>query len=180
MADCLALSVRALIERDPEGVETHPRVEIFYDAVSAMDGVNAEVPDAILLDVLLSGPNGFSFLDELASYHDTARIPVILISSLDLSNRDLTHYGVVQVLNKATMTPEDIQAALILALGRQPAPAIAEATIVPETPTEVATVLESAAPEAANPETVKPDSATVPHPQVAESGIAQLNRQLEQ
>ena len=51
---------------------------------------------------------------------DTARIPVVLISSLDFSNRNLSHYGVVQVLQKSTMTPEDIQLAVINALASDP------------------------------------------------------------
>lgn len=86
--------------------------EIFDNAVSAIAAVNEQLPDAILLDVLLTGPDGFAFLNELASYQDTAKIPVVLMSSLDLTGQDLSHYGVIAVLDKSTMTPEDIQGAL--------------------------------------------------------------------
>lgn len=91
-------------------------IRIFNDAISAMDAINGELPDLILLDVLLSGPNGFTLLNELASYSDTADIPIIIISSLDLCQRDLEIYGVVNVLNKSTMTPHAIQEAIRYAL----------------------------------------------------------------
>lgn len=89
-----------------------PRTRIFNDALSAMEGLREEVPDVILLDILLTGPNGFTFLNELASYSDTMRIPVALVTSLDLSGHNLEHYGVFTILNKTTMTPEDISAAV--------------------------------------------------------------------
>ena len=112
MAECIALSVRA--------ASNSPAAQVFHNAIEAMQGISQQLPDAILLDVLLDGPDGFTFLNELISYQDTARIPVVLISSLDFSNRDLSHYGVVQVLQKSTMTPEDIQLAVINALASAP------------------------------------------------------------
>ena len=63
----------------------------------------------IFLDILLDGPDGFTFLNELVSYSDTARIPVVIISSLDFGGKDLSNYGVVGVLDKANMKPEDIR-----------------------------------------------------------------------
>ena len=63
----------------------------------------------IFLDILLDGPNGFTFLNELVSYNDTARIPVVIMSSLDFKDIDLSGYGVVGVLDKAYMKPEDIR-----------------------------------------------------------------------
>jgi len=99
-----------------EAIPGQPQVETFDNAVAAMAAVNEQLPDAILLDVLLVGPDGFAFLNELASYLDTARIPVVLMSSLDFSGQDLSPYGVVAVLDKATMTPETIQEALQQAL----------------------------------------------------------------
>lgn len=86
------------------------KVKIFSDAISAISALDAEnLPDLIFLDVLLDGPDGFTFLNELASYSDTAKIPVVIISSLDLRNRTLGNYGVVGVLDKTKMTPKDIQ-----------------------------------------------------------------------
>ena len=110
MAECLALAVQQQLQ----SVE----IATFRDAVAAMNGLGEKLPDLILLDVLLSGPDGFTFLNELMSYQDTAQIPVILVSSLDFSGQDLSHYGVVQVLDKATMTPAAVATAVQTALRR--------------------------------------------------------------
>lgn len=110
MAECLALAVQQQLQ--PVEIAT------FRDAVAAMNGLGEKLPDLILLDVLLSGPDGFTFLNELMSYQDTAQIPVILVSSLDFSGQDLSHYGVVQVLDKATMTPVTVATAVQTALRR--------------------------------------------------------------
>lgn len=82
---------------------------IFHDAVSAMQSLNDTLPSLIFLDVLLTGPDGFTFLNELISYEDTAKIPVVIVSSLELQKQNLSHYGVVKILNKATMTPSDLK-----------------------------------------------------------------------
>lgn len=114
MADCIALSVNGATETLPDGTESAaPDVLVFNDAVSAMNAIDETLPDVILLDIMLSGPDGFTFLNELISYHDTARIPVALITSLNLDHRNLEHYGVFRILNKGTMTPADIQAAVL-------------------------------------------------------------------
>ena len=85
------------------------KTRIFGDAISAMVALDDELPTMIFLDILLSGPDGFTFLNELISYPDTMKIPVVVISSLKFSERDLRNYGVVGVLDKTTMTPEDVK-----------------------------------------------------------------------
>ena len=85
------------------------KTRIFGDAISAMAAINDELPEMIFLDILLSGPDGFTFLNELVSYSDTMKIPVVVISSLQFEERDLANYGVVAVLDKAKMRPEEIQ-----------------------------------------------------------------------
>ena len=84
-------------------------VKIFDNAIEAMQAIgDGEMPEIIFLDVLLVGPDGFTFLNELASYGDTAKIPIVLVTSLDIDERGLSNYGVVGVLEKDTMKPEDI------------------------------------------------------------------------
>lgn len=122
-ADIVTMAARLALPELPE-------IDTFYDAVSAMDAVSEAIPDLIILDVLLSGPDGFTFLNELASYQDTAKIPVILMSSLDFSEQDLSHYGVVCILDKSTMTPQDISAAVRSILTPSATPLPVEADIV--------------------------------------------------
>ena len=82
-------------------------------AIEAIDLVDELQPAAIILDIMLPGVTGFSLLHELQSYADTASLPVVLCTSLadDLQLRELSSYGVRRLLDKLTMTPEDIVAA---------------------------------------------------------------------
>ncbi len=84
-------------------------VKIFPDAIAAVSALSKPLPKLIFLDILLTGPDGFTLLHELASYQDSAQIPVVIVSSLDLKNHDLSAYGVVGILDKCQMTPSDIK-----------------------------------------------------------------------
>ena len=84
--------------------------KIFSNAIEAMQAIDDELPELIFLDILLDGPDGFTFLNELASYADTAKVPVVIVSSLDFKDQDLRTYGVVGILDKNTMTPQEIRA----------------------------------------------------------------------
>ena len=90
------------------------RTKIAPHALAAINDIDDFKPAAIILDVLLTGSTAFTLLHELQSYSDTGNIPVILCSNLadDLNFDDLKHYGVKRVLNKATMTPSDLVAAI--------------------------------------------------------------------
>ena len=83
-------------------------------ALAAIDAVDVRRPDAIVLDVFLAGPNAFTLLHELRSHSDLAGIPVILCTnSADMiAEEDLVAYGVERVLDKTTMRPEDLVAAI--------------------------------------------------------------------
>jgi DNA-binding response OmpR family regulator len=83
-------------------------------ALAAIDMIDTQKPDALLLDVLLAGPNAFTLLHELKSHSDLADIPVILCtnSADQLIPEDLAAYGVRQILDKATMMPGDVVAAI--------------------------------------------------------------------
>lgn len=106
IAECLSVTIRhAFRELDMEAP-----VQSFSDALAAITAIDDDAPALIFLDVLLTGPNGFTFLNELASYTETAKIPIVIMSSLDLTSYDLRHYGVVKVLQKETMTPADAAA----------------------------------------------------------------------
>ena len=84
-------------------------VKIFANAIEAMQEIaQGDLPDLIFLDILLDGPDGFTFLNELVSYEDTKKIPVVIVSSFNYSQRDLACYGVVGCLNKDTMIPQEI------------------------------------------------------------------------
>lgn len=110
MAECLARALDQVTSSAPEILR-------FSNAIEAMSALAQGLPDLIMLDVLLDGPDGFTFLNELMSYTDTARIPVIIVTSLDLGPEPLADYGVVAVLQKDTMTPATILQGAQHALG---------------------------------------------------------------
>lgn len=88
---------------------TKKDTRIFSNAIEAMQALDEELPELIFLDILLTGPDGFTFLNEMVSYSDTAAIPIVVVSSLDFSGKNLSAYGVVGYLSKDTMTPAEIK-----------------------------------------------------------------------
>ena len=88
-------------------------------AESAIELIDDFTPDVLLLDMLLTGPNAMTLLHELQSYEDTKRLPVVLCTSLTHMHKNfeaLKAYGVRSVLNKATLTPASLLAAIEEAL----------------------------------------------------------------
>lgn len=84
------------------------QIHSFSNVVDAIAALNQTLPDLIFLDILLNGPDGFSFLNELISYPDTNNIPIILVTSLKLLPAQLAPYHIVSVLQKEIMLPQDI------------------------------------------------------------------------
>ena len=110
-----------IIEDDPDFAEIYQKhlacnfpeipLQIFYNAIEANAAFSElseeELPSLIILDILLTGPDGFTLLNELISYPETSQIPVLLISSLNLGQMSLQAYNVCAILNKETFTPAD-------------------------------------------------------------------------
>ncbi len=83
----------------------------FSTAQEAMEWINANNPVLIIADILLGDHTTLTLFHELQSYPDTAAIPVIVCTSLgthSLSKADLKSYGIVEVLDKTTMTPDQL------------------------------------------------------------------------
>ena len=89
-------------------------VSTFENAIDAINALpdDCTPPSVIILDVLLTGPDGFTFLNEIASYLDLSNIPIIIVSSLNFPMQTLESYNVKKILNKATMMPQDLPAAI--------------------------------------------------------------------
>ena len=89
-------------------------VSTFENAIDAINALpdGCTPPSVIILDVFLTGPDGFTFLNEIASYSDLSNIPIIIVSSLNFPMQTLESYNVRRILNKATMTPQDLPAAI--------------------------------------------------------------------
>lgn len=86
-------------------------LKFFHDGVAAMAEMDTEVPDLVILDILLTGPTGFAVLNEMRSYPELANVPVIIVSSVKIPEEDavaLKQYGIVTSLDKAEMTPKEL------------------------------------------------------------------------
>jgi DNA-binding response OmpR family regulator len=111
-----------IVEDDVWLAEQHARtlqtagfkVSYALHALSALDIIDEAKPDAIVLDLFLAGPNGLVLLHELRSHNDIGQIPVVVCtnSTDTFAPEDLVAYGVSRVLDKATMTPNMLVAAV--------------------------------------------------------------------
>lgn len=88
------------------------------DGIAGIDALDTATPDVVVLDVFLPGPNAFVLLHEMQSYTDLSKIPIILCtaSAIDVPLEKVSPYGVVAVLDKETMHPSDVVAAVRRAL----------------------------------------------------------------
>ena len=86
------------------------QADFVHHALAAIDALDTRLPDALVLDVLLPGPNVFTLLHEIRSHSDLASIPVILCTATadQLAGEDIATYGIKTVLDKTTMHPDDL------------------------------------------------------------------------
>lgn len=108
MSECVERALEQALPTSDNYVEQEHKILKITNAIEAMSLLNEDLPDLIFLDVLLNGPDGFSFLNELISYNDTAKIPVVIMTSLNLEKYDLDHYNIKHIFQKETMTPQQI------------------------------------------------------------------------
>lgn len=114
---------RVLIIEDDEWLaQQHERslirekyeVQVVSNALEAMNAIDEFQPDALLMDVLLPGSTAFSLLAEMKSYSDIGAIPVVLCTNIAeaISLENARAYGVKRILDKTTMHPGDVPAAI--------------------------------------------------------------------
>ena len=90
------------------------QTERAHNSLEGIDMIDRVRPSAIILDLFMPGPSGLVLLHELQSHADLARIPVILVTNAanDIKPGALQPYGVALTLDKTTMQPSDIVAAV--------------------------------------------------------------------
>jgi CheY-like chemotaxis protein len=59
-----------------------------YGGREAIEAARAELPDLIVLDLMMPDVNGFDVVDALIQRSDTARIPVLVVTAKDLTHED--------------------------------------------------------------------------------------------
>ena len=88
-------------------------IERASNAYSAMDSIDDNLPDAVLMNVSLSGASSIALLHELQAYADTGSLPIIVCGHAgDLTIDELQPYGVKRLVDSMTMRPDDLIAAV--------------------------------------------------------------------
>ena len=89
-----------------------------YDSVlvrspqEAMNCLDEGGIDVVVLDMLLAVETGAALLNEMRSFGDLSRIPVIVCTGSDVTQEDLSSFGVVAVLDKSIMDAQDLRVEL--------------------------------------------------------------------
>ena len=92
--------------------ELNYKSKIVVSGGQAMEAIDSWRPDALLLDMLLAGETGVALLHELRSHEDLAKLPVIVCSSVEIGEEQLSSFGVAKVLDKSRATPDEIRSAI--------------------------------------------------------------------
>ena len=86
----------------------------------ALDAIAAELPDAILLDLMMPEMDGFELVAALQADTRWRDIPVVVVTALDLTaeDRQRLNGGVEQILSKHAFPPAELMARLGALLGK--------------------------------------------------------------
>ncbi|RPI91948.1 MAG: helix-turn-helix domain-containing protein, partial [Chloroflexi bacterium] len=118
-----------VVDDDPGVLELHSRIveQTGRRAVTARNGrealtlIEQQIPDLILLDLMMPELDGFAVLDELRARESTREIPVIILTARLLSDADLErcNRGVASILGKGLFNAEETLGHIEAALARQ-------------------------------------------------------------
>ncbi|MGD9642933.1 MAG: response regulator [Elusimicrobiales bacterium] len=113
------------------------RPVVVNNPLAVIDVLRSEEPDALLLDIMMPGKDGFAIMDEMQESSDTAKIPIIVLSALRLDNYQ--ERGILTGLPE--IVSRDIPADLLIKLieeqtsqGPAPAPEGSPAQLPPSKP----------------------------------------------
>jgi len=110
-----------VIESEPWLAEHYQRtlerrgfaVKCASNAYSAIDSIDSDLPDAVVMNVDISGASSIALLHELQAYTDTGMLPVIVCGrASDVTLDELQPYGVKRLVDSTTMRPDDLVAAV--------------------------------------------------------------------
>jgi DNA-binding response OmpR family regulator len=99
------------------------RVREAGDGRAALAGFSAELPTLVLLDLMMPEMDGFEFLRRVREKPEWREIPVIVITSKDLTEEDRRRLNgsVAQILQKGGYSFDELLAQIrTLIRGRQP------------------------------------------------------------
>ncbi|MCX6306689.1 MAG: response regulator [Bacteroidetes bacterium] len=93
------------------------QVDIARNGFEALEAVKVKIPDAIILDLMMPGIDGFEVLEKIRGNSETANIPVLILTAMYLDASDLTRLtrnNIHQLVQKG-----DINKIALLSIVRQ-------------------------------------------------------------
>jgi CheY-like chemotaxis protein len=86
----------------------------------ALDAIAAELPDAILLDLMMPEMDGFELVVALQANTGWRDIPVVVVTARDLTAEDRKRLsgGVEEILSKNAFVPKELMARVADLLGK--------------------------------------------------------------
>ncbi|NIA13622.1 MAG: response regulator [Nitrospiraceae bacterium] len=117
-----ALQVRSALE------ESGYRVTVAEGGAAGLSAVREEIPDAIILDLMMPEVDGFQVLEEIRSDSRTADVPVLVLTAKELIAEDrarLTRNNIRELLQKGDVGRDELLAcvAAMLEEPAEPGPA---------------------------------------------------------
>jgi CheY-like chemotaxis protein len=87
----------------------------------AMDEILRARPDAVILDLMLPGMDGFEIVHRLSLTEEGRDIPVILLTARDLSHEEhrALDTGTARIIQKGSFTREELLAEIKVAIGER-------------------------------------------------------------
>lgn len=86
--------------------------EIAYDGKEALKIIDQNLPDGIILDLMMPDIDGFEVVDQLINDDRTKDIPIIILTAKDLSNKEmlqLSQPNIRQIIQKGDINFEQLQ-----------------------------------------------------------------------
>jgi signal transduction histidine kinase/DNA-binding LacI/PurR family transcriptional regulator/DNA-binding response OmpR family regulator len=131
-ADDKSEKVILIVDDDPDILEMHTRIvkaqSATHRVIKARDGREAleilqqERPDLVLLDLMMPEVDGFGVLETMRAKETTRHIPVIVLTGQMLTEKDMARLnrGVAMVLEKGMFSVDETLAHVEAALDRKP------------------------------------------------------------
>jgi CheY-like chemotaxis protein len=81
------------------------------DGETALVEIAAEKPDAIILDLMMPGLDGFHVLEQLQASDETRLLPVIVLTARQLSSNERARLRdrTVSLLEKSAYSPQELR-----------------------------------------------------------------------
>jgi len=96
--------------------ESGYRILVAQDGAEALTIIETTIPDAMIMDLMMPGVDGFEVLKTIRNVDKTAHIPVLILTAKHLTNEDLKFLkrnNVHQLIQKGDVNREDLLNAVV-------------------------------------------------------------------